>query len=226
MTRKPKAKSPAERQSEAAAEAPAEQKPQDHASAGTPQDGAELDKDLLFLECLRWIRKEFTERACEESAARDDQTLATLRLEATYQLAEFLYLIAVRGLTSVEHIEKLTDLHNAYIIGLTKDPAKMARLGLTSDRLLDAMFTSDTLPRLLQNWRDKPGAIDQSNLARFLAIVMSAETCRKVVVACGAAGFLAREKSAYGTMLISTRGGLERILGRSIRDARTRMLQS
>ncbi len=148
-----------------------------------------------------------------------------MRLEATYQLAEFFYLLAVRGLTTVEHIERLTDLHNTYIIGLTKDPAKMARLGLTGDRLLDAMFTADTLPRLLQNWRDKPGAIDQSNLARFLAIVMSAETCRKVVVACGAAGFLAREKSVYGTMLIASRGSLERILGRCIRDARTRMQQ-
>ena len=63
---------------------------------------------------------------------------------------------------------------------------------------------------------------DQVPLARFLATVMSAETCRKVVVACGVAGFLAREKSPYGTMLISSRGSLERILGECIRDARKR----
>src|ERR1700681_4379202 len=100
----------------------------------------ELEKDLFFLECLRWIRKEFTDRVCEASAARESPTLTTLRLEATYQLAEFFYLLAARGLTSVQHIETLSDLHNAYIIELTKDPAKMARLGLANDRLLDAMF--------------------------------------------------------------------------------------
>src|SRR6266852_3395645 len=76
----------------------------------------------------------------------------------------------------------------------TKDETKMDRLGLAGDRLLDAMFTADTLPRLLQNWREQPGAIDQSNLARFLATVMSTETCRKVAVACGTAGFLNRER--------------------------------
>ncbi len=182
----------------------------------------ELEKDLFFLECLRWIRKEFGDRIFAASASRDDQVLVTLRLEATYQLAEFFYLLRARGLTSSEQIETLTDLHNAYIIELTKDPAKMARLGLASDRLLDAMFTSDTLPRLLQNWRDRPGAIDQSNLARFLATVMSAETCRKVVVACSAAGYVAREKSPYGTMLISSRGELERMFGECIREARIR----
>jgi hypothetical protein len=186
-------------------------------------DGAALEKDLFFLESLRWVRKEFTDRVCEASASRDGQVLTTLRLEATYQLGEFLYLLSARGLTSAEQIETLTDLHNAYIIELTKDPAKMARLGLASDRLLDAMFTSDTLPRLLQIWRDKPGAVDQSNLARFLATVMSAETCRKVVVACGAAGFLSREKSPYGTMLISSRGGLEQIFGECVRTARQRV---
>ena len=197
-------------------------KPKAKSATGLFGEHDELEKDLFFLECLRWIRKEFTDRVCEASASRESQTLATLRLEATYQLAEFFYLLTARGLTSAQHIETLTDLHNAYIIELTKDPAKMARLGLASDRLLDAMFTADTLPRLLQNWREKPGAVDQSNLARFLATVMSAETCRKVVVACGAAGFLAREKSPYGTMLISSRGSLERILGECIRDARTR----
>jgi hypothetical protein len=183
----------------------------------------ETEDDLTFLECCRWMRKEFTEQICKASASRADKVLATLRLEATYQLAEFYYQLAARGLRTAKQIEALTDLHNEYIAGLTKDRDKMVRMGLASDRLIDAMFTVDTLPRLLQNWRDKPGAIDQSNLARFLVTVMSTETCRKVVVACDEAGFLAREKTAYGTMLISSGGVLERILGECVRNARQRL---
>ena len=122
------------------------------------------------------------------------------------QLAEFYYLLDCQGIRSVEQIERLAELHNAYVVSVTKDEAKMRRLGLTSERLLDSMFTSDTLPRLLQNWQDDPGAVDQSNLARFLTVVMSAETCRKVVVAYADAGFLTRARTPYGTFLIKSTG--------------------
>lgn len=182
-----------------------------------------IERDLTFLECCRYMRREFTDRICDASALRTDKVLSILRLEATYQLAEFYYSLAAREIAQIEQIELLTDLHNEYIIGLEKDKDKMERLGLGNDRLLDAMFTGDTLPRLLQNWRDKPGAIDQSNLARFLATVMSTETCRKVVVACSQAGFLARERTPYGTMLISSGGVLERTLSECIRNARHRL---
>jgi hypothetical protein len=104
-----------------------------------------------------------------------------------------------------------------------KDPAKIARLGLTAARLIDAMFTADTMPRLLQNWRERPGAIDQSNLARLLVLVMSTETCRKVVMACSTAGFLARERTAYGTALIFSNGRIENVFGSCIRDLRRRL---
>ncbi len=185
-------------------------------------EATKVEKDLLYLECLRWMRKAFSDRICDASASRDEKVLSTMRLEATYQMAEFFYSLWARGLKSWEQIEALTKLHNAYIVELTKDATKMERLGLAGDRLLDAMFTADTLPRLLQNWREQPGAIDQSNLARFLATVMSTETCRKVAVACGTAGFLNRERTPYGTILVSSRGDLERILGTCIRNARAR----
>jgi hypothetical protein len=185
-------------------------------------DADETEKDLIFLECLRSMRKEFTDRICQESGCRDDQVLGNLRLEATYDLGEFLYLLAARRFESIEQIEALTQLHNAHIVALTKDAAKMKRLGLARDRLLDAMFTADTLPRLLQTWRDNPGAIDQSNLARLLATVMSTETCRKVVLACATAGFLERERTPYGTIVIRSNGTIERIFGACVRGTRNR----
>src|SRR5262245_63191048 len=99
----------------------------------------------------------------------------------------------------------------------------MRRLGLKEERLLSAIFTADTLPRLLQNWRERPGAFDQSNLARLLAVVMSAETCRTVVVACADVGLLLRERTSYGTMIIVSTGALEDILASWLREARQRI---
>jgi hypothetical protein len=186
-------------------------------------DPTEIEKDLFFLECVRLMRVEFSERVCDRSKSKAEQTLATLRLEATYQMSEFYYLLQAMNIKSAEQIETLTNIHNDDIIKMTKNPARMARMGLSSDRLLNAIFTADTLPRLVESWREKPGAIDQSNLARFLAANMSTETCRKVVVACQAAGFLTRERTHYGTVMISSPGVLEEIFGQCVRDARNRL---
>jgi hypothetical protein len=183
-------------------------------------DAGELEPDLALLESLRWGRKEFVDRVCDASESRHDDVLATLRLEATYQLAEFLYLLRARRIEGVDQIRMLAELHNQYLVELTKDRGKLARLGLNRDRLLDAIFTADTMPRLLQHWAEKPGTLDQSNLGRFLAALMSTETCRKVVVACAQAGFLLRERSPYGTMFVRSAGTLERLFAQCLRDLR------
>jgi hypothetical protein len=184
-----------------------------------------LESDLGLLECLRWYKKEFFERVCNESSSQDDKVLAVLRLEPTYQFAEFFYLLRARSIDTDTDIQRLAELQNQYIVAVMKDKTKMVRLGLNSERLLDAMFTADTMPRLVQNWRERSGAIDQSNLARFLALVMSTETCRKVAVACAAAGFLARDKTPYGTILVSSNGALERIFGGCVSELRRRVQQ-
>jgi hypothetical protein len=120
----------------------------------------------------------------------------------------------------------LAELHNEYIVELSKDPSKVARLGLSRERLLDAMFTADTMPRLLHHWAERPGTLDQSNLARFLAALMSTETCRKVVVACGEAGFVERDRSAYGTVLVRSTGTLEGLFAQCLRGLRRRIEQA
>jgi hypothetical protein len=183
----------------------------------------EIEADLALLESLRWSKKEFFDRICQESKSQDEKVLSVLRLEATYQFAEFYYLLRARKIETEDDIQRLGDIHNKYIVDLTKDPKKMARLGLNSERLLDAMFASDTMRRLGQIWRDRPGTLDQSNLARLLVLVMSTETCRKVAVACAKAGFLQREESPYGMMLVCSNGVLEQVFGGCIRDLRHRI---
>jgi len=187
----------------------------------TPQ--ANWDAELTLLENLRWSRKEFQDRICITSQPGKDSVLEVLRLEATYQFAEFLFLLRARKIEAESDIHRLAELHNQYIVDLMKDPEKMERMSLSRERALEAMFTADTMPRLLQNWREKKGAIDQSNLARLLMSVMSTETCRKVVVACAEAGFVERTRTPYGTMLVQSTGQLEEIFGQVLRDLRTRI---
>jgi hypothetical protein len=182
-----------------------------------------LENDLELLEVLRWGRKEFAEQLCRQSRDQKPGILDVLRSEPAYQITEFLYLLQARGITTEEDVANLAEIHNKYLVDLTKDAEKMRRLGLKQERLLDAIFTADTLPRLLQNWRERPGAIDQSNLARLLVAVMSSETCRKLAVAFAEAGLLTRERSAFGTILVSSTGIVEQIFGSCLREMRARM---
>lgn len=176
--------------------------------------------DLIVLEELRAARQRFSILMCEKSADKSEDVQELIRAEAMFEFSEFFYLLKARAISEQSEIAMLAEMHNAHIVSLMKDHQKMKRLGLKPDRLLQAIFTADTLPRLLQNWRDKPGAMDQSNLARFLVTLMSAETTRKLIVAGVAAGFLDREKTPYGTLLVSSTGIMETIFGGAIRGLR------
>lgn len=157
---------------------------------------------------------------CEASKSKDEDVLELLRTESMYDFSEFFYLLKARAIADETEIRAFAELHNSHIVELTKNEPKMRRLGLKTDRLLQAIFTADTLPRLLQNWRDRPGAMDQSNLGRFLVTLMSTETTRKLVVAGGEAGFLVREKTPYGTLLVSSTGIMENVFGSTLREFR------
>ena len=52
---------------------------------------------------------------------------------------------------------------------------------------------------------------------------MSTEQTRKVVLACEAAGFLDRRKTAFGTMVVRSTGVMERVFGGHLRDLRGRI---
>lgn len=182
--------------------------------------GDELALDVGVLERIRAARISFSERVCAASLLEDEKHLAQLRSEPTYLMAEFLYSMKVFGIAAIEDVERFADLHNDYIVSLTRDPAKLKRLGLTRERALAAMFTADTKPRLMQNWSERAGAIDQSNLSRFLFSVMSTETCRKTVIDFEAAGFMHRQRSPYGTVVVWSSGKIEEIFGGMLRDLR------
>ena len=183
-------------------------------------DAAALEADLILLEHLKSGRKAFVEELCSASREQTEAVLSVLRMESTYMIAEFFYLLRAHGIETAAQLQALAELHNHYVSELIADKARMTRFGLSADRLLDAIFTGDTMPRLIQQWSERPGALDQSNLARFLVTLMSAESCRKIVVACEQAGFLQRERTRAGAAIIISSGIIEGIFARSVRDLR------
>ena len=183
-------------------------------------DSTELEADLILLEHLKSSRKTFVEELCSASRAQTESVLSVLRMESTTMIAEFFYLIRAHGIETAEQLQRLAELHNHYISELTSDKERATRFGLSSDRLLDAIFTGDTMPRLIQQWTERPGALDQSNLARFVVTLMSAESCRKIVVACEQAGFLQRERTRAGATVVMSSGVMEDIFARSVRSLR------
>jgi hypothetical protein len=183
-------------------------------------DRSESEKDLTALEHMRRARMNFENRICEASATRDEEILRDLRLESMFEFAEFYFAIRIMGFTEPDDIEILASTHNQRIIDLEKNPIEMQRRRLSKERVLKGMFTSDTLPRLESCWREQPGSLDQSNLARFLVPQMSPETTRKLVVASTAAGFLSRRETAFGTMVVISTGVMENVFGRCMREMR------
>jgi hypothetical protein len=181
---------------------------------------SEREKDFAALDIVSRSRLDFERRMCAASLSQAADVLDALRLEKTYEFAQFFFTIEVMGLTGPDDASLLADLHNDHVEGLLKDKLGMQRRGLKEDRLLKAIFTSDTKPRLEQIWREKPGALDQSNLARFLVTQMSSESARKIAEACEAAGFVTRTQHVFGAIVVSSTGVMERVLGESLREMR------
>jgi hypothetical protein len=186
----------------------------------TVMDRSEAEKDLAALESMRRARLNFERRVCQASATQDDAILEALRLDSMFEFAEFFFALRVMDFTAPDDIGLLAEAHNQRIIDLEKNPLEMRRRRLTKDRLLKAMFTADTLPRLESCWREVPGSLDQSNLARFLAPQMSPETTRKLASACAAAGFLKRRDNEFGTVIVITTGVMEGVFSQCMREMR------
>ena len=177
-------------------------------------------KDLAALEIVQRARMNFAAVVCERSAVKDDDTLDALRLESMFEFAEFYFVMGVMNFDAPEDIDILADLHNQRIERLIENAEAMRRRHLRKERLLTALFTEDTRPRLRELWRESPGALDQSNLARFLQPQMSAESPRKLVVVCERAGFLSRRDSVFGSVVVTSTGKMEEAFGACIREMR------
>lgn len=183
-------------------------------------EASDLEKDFATLDHMSRARFAFEQRICAASVVQDEDVLNFLRLDKMFEFAEFYFTIAANNLGGPNDIAILAEVHNERLTNMLKDPRALERRGLRKDRLLKAIFTSDILPRLEHIWRESPGALDQSNLARFLVAQMSSETTRVLVVACQKAGFLTRRDHVFGAIVVASTGVMERVLGECLREMR------
>jgi hypothetical protein len=185
----------------------------------------EVEKDILVLQAFRQGRSNFNSRIVEASTDQSRTVLSLLRTDAMYQLAEFFFLLKGFGISSEDELCGLLDRHNRYVSQLLTEPDKMQRMGLTRARLLAAIFDGETKPRVLRSWADEPGTLDQSSIGRLLVAVMSEETARKTLVACGSAGFLDRRNSVFRLVLVKSTGVMEAVYGACLRMIRVQISQ-
>lgn len=167
--------------------------------------------DIKVLDCLQSSRALFFDLICQQSVSTDPDIIAALNADAIHVIAEFYYRLKALGIEAAEDLERIAVEHNQRLGGMTSARPKGARPAPKPERIQRALFSTDVMLRLVQNWRDHRGAIDQSNLARFLVLEMSTETCRKAVVALAKAGCLDRVHTPYGTTLVISSGRLEEI---------------
>ena len=181
----------------------------------------ETMRDIRTCEVLHEAKAVFQDALVEGSAIQDRHFVAQLRQEPAYQMAEFFYLLRAFHLDDEEKIRRYAELHNQHLEELQADRAKMRRLGLTPQRLQKGMFSPDSIPKLVQNYRGGDGALDQSDLSRLLIEVMSPETCRKTTVLLTEAGYLERHRSPYQSVLVRSTGALEQIFSQCLRHVRS-----
>jgi len=184
------------------------------------RDRQEWQKDFEALDRVERARVEFGERLCAASATDDPATLDQLRHGKAFELAHFFFTFKAMNLDGPNDAGILAQIHNDRLVALSKDKRAMKSRGLTQDQLLKAHFTADIQPRLEMIWRERPGALDQSNLARFLFLQMSSETARKLVEACCAAGVLERWRHPAGSKVVISTGFLEATMSETLRAMR------
>ena len=184
------------------------------------EDDAETMRDIRTCEALHEAKATFQDALVEGSAVQDRHFVAQLRQEPPYQIAEFFFLLHAFRLDSEAKVRRYAELHNRHLERLQADRTKMRRLGLSPTRVRRGMFSPESIPKLVENYRAGDGAIDQSDLSRLLIEVMSPETCRKTAVMLTEAGYLERRRSPYQSVLVRSTGALERIFARCLRHVR------
>jgi hypothetical protein len=130
------------------------------------REKVEWQKDFEALDCVSRARVEFAERLCEASAKDDEEMLDRLRDDKMFELAHFFFPLKAMSRDGPDGAAILAELHNEKIVALTKNKRAMKLRGLTEERLLQAMFTGDTQPRLELIWRQQPSPASRQAEAR------------------------------------------------------------
>ena len=185
------------------------------------ESSAELEADISLFEEMFSAKVRFFDEIVENREPGVVVSIADLRQETIYEIAEFYYFLKVFGIDSAENLRVFALSHNKNIEDLLENGEDRDKLGVQKTRLQDALFdTDEKLERLEVNCGAGPIKMSQSDLARFLVEHMSSETCRAGVKVLGDAGYLRLSKSPFGAILIRSSGALEEVFAGYIRSFR------
>lgn len=174
--------------------------------------------EFRCLDAMRTARAIFLDEVVSAAQRHRDKILAqggsakeinvvTLRSDNTFQVAEFYFLCEHFRLNDSERIAMFIDRHNQDMTTLLKDTDKARQQGLLPQRIKEAIFTTEQKAKVVENVVNGKLRLDQSDIGRFLAPVISPETCRKTLVALADGGLL--ERRNIGQVLVISPGVLE-----------------
>ncbi len=179
-------------------------------------DGASQAMTCLsaIREGRRWFDAKMAEHMEEHfpTVAGNGKVQATARVRGddAYHVAEFFFVARELDLMHRDRLPRLIDRHNADMRALLGDEARMSIMGLSEDRVREAIFSEPQRGKILEGQgRDDEERLrlDQSDIAKLLSPLMATETCRQILLALTEGKLLTRRGS--GRFFVASSGILE-----------------
>jgi hypothetical protein len=188
--------------------------------------GQDADRAMACLSAIRKGRAWLDAKIVEHMGGLSVTEEKAVRGEYAYNVSEFFYVSRELGLLHRERLQRLIARHNADMKELLRDPSRARNMGLSPQRVGEAIFSPDQETKILE---DQPVdgqealQLDLSDMSKLLAPLMSEESCRKILRYMAKAGLL--KTRGKGRVFVSSPGLLEEyfrehllIIDRAIRD--------
>lgn len=135
-------------------------------------------------------------RAREASPVIQSEDVKALQGEGVEQIAELLFLFRDLDLSDPKRLRAYLARHNSSILEqvrfLEASKRGYSDTGVSRDRLEGGIISGDQIEEIVAEAEDGVVRFDQSTFACLLVDVMSAETCRKLLILLSKFGFLKR----------------------------------
>lgn len=144
-----------------------------------------------------------------------EETLACVRSDAAFQIAELFFVLNELGVVDAQRFRLHTASHNARIAVLLRLPQRERSPALSDRRLRNALLHESHLA-FIDEVSQRRLKLDQSSLGRLLVEVMSPESCRRATVGLANGGLLRRRHA--GKQLVWSGGTLEAMFRKHLED--------
>lgn len=173
---------------------------------------------------MRTARQVFSDGILHEAGTGQRDLRQRLKSDSVFQIAEFFFLMQCHGIKTAKQIREFARLHNEYLEKVLNSPEKLEKLERTRSQVDGAFFSEVGIDKLAENFRRKPPSFDQSDLCRFLVTQQSFENCRRSLKILRDVRLLDEKRTAYSSIILHSRGILERIYRNHIDSLCSRLL--